>query len=114
MPYFRLETNVALDQDQVDSLLSQISRKLSQELGKPERYVMVQLVPSANLMFDGNRQPAAYVELKSIGLPETQTQPLAQSVCGVLEQQFGIPPDRVYIEFIDIPRKYWGWNNSTF
>ncbi len=114
MPYFRLETNIGLDQDKVDDILSQASRKLAQELGKPERYVMVQVIPNAALMFDANREPAAYVQLKSIGLPETQTQPLAQSICGFLQQELSIAPDRVYIEFIDIPRKFWGWNNSTF
>ncbi len=114
MPYFRVETNLKLDQEKKTSLLSQASRELSQELGKPERYVMVQLVSEAMLMFDGTMEPAAYVELKSIGLPETQTQPLAQSICGFLQQELDIPPDRVYIEFIDIPRKLWGWNGSTF
>ncbi len=114
MPYFRVETNIELDRSKIDNLLSLASQKLAQELGKPERYVMVQLKSGEALMFDGNKEPAAYVELKSIGLPETQTQPLAQSICGFLQQELGIPPDRVYIEFIDIPRKFWGWNNSTF
>jgi len=114
MPYFRVETNLKLDQEKKTSLLSQASRKLSHELGKPERYVMVQLVSEAMLMFDGTLEPAAYVELKSIGLPETQTQPLAQSICSFLQQELDISPDRVYIEFIDIPRKFWGWNGSTF
>ncbi|HEB78063.1 MAG TPA: hypothetical protein ENI90_06025, partial [Methylothermaceae bacterium] len=42
------------------------------------------------------------------------TQPLSRFLCDFLQNQLNIAPDRVYIEFIDIPRKFWGWNGSTF
>lgn len=114
MPYLRIETNVELDQQQVDTLLGSASQAIAQQLGKPERYVMVEVVGGARLLFNGSRDPAAYVELKSIGLPESQTQPLSRFLCEFLQSQLKVAPDRVYIEFIDIPRKYWGWNGSTF
>ena len=114
MPYLRIETNLELDRQQVDTLLSSASQAMADQLGKPERYVMVEVIAGAHLMFDGNRDPAAYVELKSIGLPESQTQPLSRFLCDFLQNQLNIAPDRVYIEFIDIPRKFWGWNGSTF
>jgi len=114
MPYLRIETNVELDQERTDTLMAEASKAIADRLGKPERYVMVEVVAGARLMFDGNCDPAAYVELKSIGLPESQTQPLSRFLCEFLQDQLKIAPDRVYIEFIDIPRKYWGWNGSTF
>ncbi|BCX88421.1 phenylpyruvate tautomerase [Methylomarinovum tepidoasis] len=114
MPYLRIETNVELDDAKIDHLLSAASKAIAAELGKPERYVMVQVTGGAALMFDASREPAAYVELKSIGLPEGQTQPLSRFLCAFLEKELGIAPDRIYIEFIDIPRKFWGWNGGTF
>ncbi len=114
MPYLRIETNVELDSAKTDALLSAASRAVAEELGKPERYVMVQVVGGAALMFDASREPAAYVELKSIGLAEGQTQPLSRFLGDFLQRELGISPDRVYIEFIDIPRKFWGWNGGTF
>lgn len=114
MPYLRIETNVELDHQQTETLLAEASQAVAEKLAKPERYVMVQVSPGAALMFNGSREPAAYVELKSIGLPESQTQSLSQFVCDFLQQRLDIAPDRIYIEFIDIPRRYWGWNGSTF
>lgn len=112
MPYFRIETNLQLTQEQCDALLAAASAQLAETLGKPEAYMMVEVVSGADLMFAGTREPSAYVELKSIGLKDTPG--LSRFVCGLLQAQLGIPPHRVYIEFIDIDPKRWGWNNSTF
>ncbi|MEE9397592.1 MAG: phenylpyruvate tautomerase MIF-related protein [Methylococcales bacterium] len=114
MPYIKIRTNIAVSADLKQNLLSAISLKVAEELAKPERYVMAELSENADLIFSGNNEPAAYVELKSIGLSETQTQPLSSVICCFLRENFSIQPDRVYIEFTDIPRKYWGWNESTF
>lgn len=114
MPYINIRTNIAVSADLKQKLLSTVSLNLAEELGKPERYVMAELSGNADLLFSGSDEPAAYVELKSIGLSETQTQPLSAVVCTFLRESLGIQSDRVYIEFIDIPRKYWGWNESTF
>lgn len=114
MPYFHVQTNITIPEEQADSFLTEASKQLAEELGKPERYVMVDLTSGTNLRFSGSKEPAAYVELKSIGLSEAQTQPLAGFVCGLLEDQLNIPSSRVYIEFINIPGKFWGWNGGTF
>ncbi|GAB4366336.1 MAG: phenylpyruvate tautomerase MIF-related protein [Methylohalobius crimeensis] len=114
MPYLRVETNLELSSDKRESILKEASAQLVDKLGKPERFVMVQVVGGADLIFGGTSDPAAYVELKSIGLPENQTEPLSRFVCEFLQAQLNILPDRVYVELIDIPRKYWGWNNGTF
>ncbi len=114
MPYFHIRTNLPVSEEKADAILAEASKRLAEELGKPERYVMVELSAGANLHFSGNKEPAAYVELKSIGLSEAQTQPLAGFVCNFLEEQCDIPPSRVYIEFINIPGKFWGWNGGTF
>ncbi|MGD8630473.1 MAG: phenylpyruvate tautomerase MIF-related protein, partial [Gammaproteobacteria bacterium] len=58
--------------------------------------------------------PLAYLELKSIGLPESRTADLSRALCEMLADAAGIDPDRVYIEFTDAPRKMWGWNSGTF
>lgn len=112
MPYLRIETNLALPPEQRQALMSAASARLAETLSKPEAYVMVQVVSGADLSFAGSSEPAAYVELKSIGLADTPG--LSRFVCGLLQSQLGIPPQRVYIEFIDIDPKRWGWNNGTF
>lgn len=112
MPYLRIETNLELTPEQRDALLSIASTQLGETLGKPEAYVMVEVVCGVDLIFAGTREPSAYVELKSIGLKDTPG--LSRFVCGLLRSELSIPPHRVYIEFIDIDPKRWGWNNGTF
>jgi phenylpyruvate tautomerase PptA (4-oxalocrotonate tautomerase family) len=62
----------------------------------------------------GNRDPLAYLELKSIGLPAQRTKEFSALLCDLVSRELDIPPDRVYIEFSDAPRAMWGWNGGTF
>lgn len=114
MPYLTIQTNKSIAPESVKPLLSKASQKIADTLGKPERYVMVNLISGARMIFAGSDAPAAYVELKSIGLPDSQTQHLSHILCAFLSETLDIEPERVYIEFNDIPRKLWGWNGSTF
>ena len=114
MPYLNIHVNRAQQPDQAKALLAKASQTLAKELGKPERYVMVELTENPLLLFAGTDEPAAYVELKSIGLPAGQTQSLSKVICSLLEDEAGIPPSRVYIEFSDAKGSFWGWNGSTF
>lgn len=114
MPYVKIRTNTAIASEEKQPLLSKISRQIADALNKPERYVMVDLAGNAAMVFSGRGDPAAYIELKSIGLADTQTQHLSQMMCALLHDELDISPERIYIEFTDIPRKFWGWNGSTF
>ncbi|QKT02747.1 hypothetical protein HUS23_02410 [Ectothiorhodospiraceae bacterium 2226] len=114
MPYLSLQTNQDLSEEQASALLPRLSTQLADLLGKPERYVMVALRPPVPMMFAGSDAPAAYLELKSIGLPSADAPALSAELCALLEETLGIPRDRVYIEFADAPRTMWGWNGRTF
>lgn len=113
MPLLKIQTNISLSPDQQQSLLSTASQQIAKALGKPERYVMVSIQPSANMLFAGSDAPLAYLELKSIGLAENQTAELS-ALFSRLMAEYDIPADRIYIEFSDAPRKMWGWNGGTF
>lgn len=39
---------------------------------------------------------------------------LSNSICKYLMNNYGINPDRVYINFTNVERHMWGWNNGTF
>ena len=95
-------------------LIRDASALVAEQLGKPERYVMVTLEPASAMLFAGEASPLAFLELKSIGLSEQQTPPLSASLCGLMHEALGVDQDRVYIEFADAPRKMWGWNGGTF
>jgi phenylpyruvate tautomerase PptA (4-oxalocrotonate tautomerase family) len=73
MPTLRILTNAQVFPEDRPGLLAQASRTVAEMLGKPESYVMVILEDGRDMLFAGTRAPAAYLELKSLGLAETRT-----------------------------------------
>ncbi len=114
MPYLKIQTNAPMGAMVGRKLIGAASQLLSECLGKPERYVMVSLVPVAQMLFAGEDAPLAYLEVKSIGLPRKLTGDLSKSLCRLLRDILGIAATRVYIEFADAEADMWGWNGSTF
>lgn len=114
MPYLKIQTNQTVPAEQSSGLLKQASAIVADQLGKPERYVMVSLEPPVPMVFAGSEEPAVFMELKSIGLSESQTPALSEALCQLATEAFSVAMDRVYIEFADAPRKMWGWNGTTF
>ena len=114
MPYLKIQTNQNIDEAKGKTLLSEVSKLVAAELGKPESYVMVALEPPLPMLFAGDDTPLAYLELKSIGLSESKTAGLSAALCDLMEESVGVSKDRVYIEFADAPRAMWGWNGGTF
>jgi phenylpyruvate tautomerase len=114
MPYLLLRTNQRTEHDNEQKLLTRLSAAIAQLLGKPERYVMVSLEQGQAMLFAGDNSPCAYLELKSIGLPEEGTAELSATLCELVQAELGIPQERIYIEFADAARHMWGWNGATF
>jgi phenylpyruvate tautomerase PptA (4-oxalocrotonate tautomerase family) len=98
----------------VNALTRAASNLVAEQLGKPERYVMVRYAHNPDMLFAGNGDPLALLMLKSIGLPTEATSTLSSALCALMQAHLGITPERVYIEFTDAPRKMWGWNSGTF
>ena len=64
--------------------------------------------------FGGDTALLAYSELKSLGLPEQQSAEFSATLCDLVQQQLGVPPDRVSIEFASPPRHLFGFDGGTF
>jgi phenylpyruvate tautomerase PptA (4-oxalocrotonate tautomerase family) len=114
MPYLHIRTNVSVEPAQQSASLARCSTAVAEALGKSERYVMVSLEAGQAMRFAGDDAPCAYLELKSIGLPEARSAELSATLCALIEAQLQIPQQRIYIEFADAARHMWGWNGATF
>jgi phenylpyruvate tautomerase PptA (4-oxalocrotonate tautomerase family) len=114
MPYLSIQTNKTIDASLGRELMQKASQSVAEMLGKPEKYVMVALPPAIPMLFAGSYAPLAYLELKSIGLPQSATAQLSQGLCTLVGEMLDIPQDRIYIEFADADRPMWGWNGKTF
>ena len=112
MPLLNVRTNIAIDDKSATAL--QASKLAADIIAKPEAYVMVLIEDQQALVFAGNNQPAAYLELKSIGLPEQKTAELSAGLCNWVSEQLGIDSSRIYIEFSNAERHMWGWKGATF
>lgn len=114
MPYFSIETNQPIDPASNRQLLKKTSAFIAELLGKPESYVMISIQPDTPLIFGGSDAPAAFVQLKSIGLAVDRCPELSEKICRLIEQELAVPQDRVYIDFKDLARNMFGWNGKTF
>lgn len=97
MPYFKIETNQAVDELKADMLVEHASSFLAGLLGKPEKFIMVSCNFGRSMLFGGNNEPAAFVQIKNIGLDGRRCGEYSKAVCEFLEAEIGVSPDRVYI-----------------
>jgi len=114
MPLLKIQTNVEVPEAKRSELLLALTDLVAAELGKPKEYVQVVLEPNVDLMFAGTTEPTAFVELRSLGLPTDKPAPLSESLSQQLLKALGVPANRVFLNFFDLPRTHWGWNGGTF
>ena len=114
MPYLMIQTNISVDPENRAEFLKAASGTVAEALGKPESYVMVALRDDTPMLFAGSDAPLAYLELKSLGLPEEKTADFSHTLCQFIHARLGIDLDRIYIEFASPARHMFGWNGRTF
>lgn len=114
MPYLKIQTNCDVNAQGCGALMRHASCLVAEQLGKPERYVMVELDGNRPMLFAGSDAPLAFLELKSIGLPSTNTAQFSAALCQLVADELSIEPNRIYIEFTDAARHMWGWDGATF
>jgi phenylpyruvate tautomerase len=114
MPYFSIETNQTVDPASNRELMKKTSAFIADLLGKPESYVMIAIKPETPLIFADSDEPAAFVRLKSVGLPKARSTEFSEKICGFVQHALKIPPNRVFIDFKDLEREMFGWNAKTF
>lgn len=114
MPLLSITTNADIEQLHPDALIAKCSSTVAAMLGKPESYVLVSVQHNPYMLFAGSSDPLAYLELKSINLPEDDTSRLSTTLSELVGDALQIPAERIYIEFANAQRHMWGWNKTTF
>jgi phenylpyruvate tautomerase PptA (4-oxalocrotonate tautomerase family) len=114
MPYLKLQTNVELSKESKTELLTDLIALISKELNKPEKYVMTLIQDSQVMLFGPSDEPLAYLEFRSIRLPEDQTKALSKSLTNFIKSRLNIEDARIFIQFINSDPHMWGFNATTF
>ena len=109
MPYINVSTSSKIDDKK--KLLEEISILISSLTNKSKRFVMAKLDDNLEMYFE-DEDPCCFLEIKSIGSlnPSEMAKPISNFVC----EKMGIPIDKIYIFFEDVPASMWAWNGRTF
>jgi phenylpyruvate tautomerase len=111
MPYLLIQTNKAIGDEEQSWLVTEASKIVAGTLNKPEKYVTVAWTPASKMTFDGDANGAAFLELRSVGIPEAARQKLPGALAKCMAEHLGINADRVYLVMVDVPGKYWAQGN---
>ena len=109
MPYINVSTSAKVNDK--DKLLEEISILISSLTNKSTRFVMSKLEDNCEIHFEGNG-PSCILEIKSIG--SLNPSEMAKPISDFVYEKMGIPIDRIYISFEDVPASLWAWNGRTF
>ncbi|CAJ1948600.1 unnamed protein product [Sphenostylis stenocarpa] len=102
MPCLYISTNINLDGINIDPIFSQATSAVSKIIGKPEKFVMVILKGSVAISFEGNREPAAYGEIVSMGGINSEVKKkLINTIGTILQTSLSIPRTRFFLKVFD-------------
>ena len=109
MPYINVSTSIKLDDKK--KLLEEISILISSLTNKSKRFVMAKIDDNCQIYFDDDK-PSCFLEIKSIG--SLNPSEMAKPISDFVYEKIGIPIDRIYISFEDVPASLWAWKGRTF
>ena len=109
MPYINFSTSTKVN-DKV-KLLEEISILISSLTNKPRKFIMAKVDDNCQMYFD-DETPSCYLEIKSIG--SLNPSEMANPISDFVFEKMGIPKDRIYISFEDVPASLWARNGRIF
>ena len=109
MPYINIATSAKIEDKRV--LLKEISILVSYLTNKSKRFVMAKLDDNSEMYFE-DESPCCFLEIKSIG--SLSPSEMAKPISNFVYEKIGIPIDKIYISFEDVPASMWAWNGRTF
>ena len=109
MPYINVSTSVKVNDKK--KFLEEISILVSSLTNKSKRFVMSKLDDNLEMYFD-DETPSCFLEIKSIC--SLNPSEMAKPISDFVYEKMGIPIDKIYISFEDVPASLWAWNGRTF
>ena len=109
MPYINVSTSAKIEDKK--KLLEEISILVSSLTNKSKRFVMAKLDDKSEMYFE-DESPCCFLEIKSIG--SLNPSEMAKPISNFVYEKMGIPIDKIYISFVDVPASMWAWNGRTF
>ena len=109
MPYINVSTSAILEDKK--KFLEEISILVSSLTNKSKKFVMAKLEDKSEMYFEDD-SPCCFLEIKSIGSLDPSE--MAKPISNFIYKKLGIPINKIYISFEDVPASIWAWNGRTF
>ena len=109
MPYINVSTSAKINDKK--KFLEEISILVASLTNKSKRFVMARIDDNSEMYFE-DANPCCFLEIKSIG--SLNPSEMAQPITNLVYEKIGIPIDKIYISFEDVPASSWAWNGRTF
>ena len=109
MPYINISTSEKVEDKK--KLLEEITTLISSLTNKSKEFVMAKIDDNSDMYF-ADKGPCCYLEIKSIG--SLNPSEMAKPISNFVYEKIGIPTDKIYISFEDVPASMWAWNGRTF
>jgi len=112
-PSLILTTSVSLG-DKKKAFMKAASKAVAKSLGKPESYVAICVNDNADIIWGGEEEPCALACCYSLGAINQANNAAVTKEITALLTEFNIAPNRLYINFFDVPAGNIGYNGATF
>ena len=109
MPYINVSTSAKVEDK--GKLLEELTILISSLTKKSRSFVMTKIDDNCQMYFD-DEKPSCFLEIKSIG--SLNPSEMAKPISDFVYKKMGIPIDKIYISFEDVPASLWAWNGTTF
>ncbi len=113
MPFIDAKITTPLTDTQKETLKSRFGTAIS-AMNKGESFLMVGIEDDYDLWFGGNKpDKGAMVQIQVFGPVDPENaEAMTVQVCDLLEEELGIPADKVYVNYTGFTD--WGWNRKNF
>lgn len=113
MPFIHAKFSGSVSPDQEKTLKSALGEAITL-IGKPERYLMVEIEDNRRLYFGGdNSAPIAFFDVSLLhSAPRASYEKLTARLCEIAKDQMGVDGGNVYVKFEETEN--WGYDSFMF
>jgi len=114
MPELIIKTNVAKSAIK-STIINDLTKIISEILGKPEKYVSVVIIPGLWMSFGGTEEPCATCSFTSVNSFDAESnRRYSKVLMDFLTDALGVSNERMYIDFHRASREFMGYKSDTF
>ncbi|MCH5303618.1 MAG: hypothetical protein J1E41_02030 [Ruminococcus sp.] len=113
MPFIDVKTSAKLSDIKKQEIETALTESISLIPGKTPHYFMCAVEDGISMMFHGDKEPTAFVEVKIFGKSTRDAyENLTAKICEILNEKAGVSPDFCYVKFEEVAN--WGFNKRMF